>query len=104
MNRTVFLALLVNVAALLACGGSSFERARGGVVVATCKRTADCYDELAYACPYGFTELPDRTRGELRAKCKPPTFCDEGTLCAAGFTCIDSKSKQYEGRQVCALR
>lgn len=102
--RTALFGLMVTVGALLACGGSSFERARGGVVVATCKRTTDCYDELAYACPYGFTELPDRQKGELRAKCKPPTFCDEGTLCPGGFTCVESKSKQYAERMVCALR
>jgi hypothetical protein len=130
MRSTLF-GLAINVAALLACGasgGTSWERARGGVVVVSCGRhTADCYNGAAAACPYGYQGLGHSTRtsavrvtsqpignavqttvvpvqrGELTVKCLRPVFC-ETLPCESGFRCVVSKRKGIAGRHVCAIR
>jgi hypothetical protein len=120
--RAELLGLGVVLAALLACGGTTWEVGRGGVAVIECKRTADCYEGAADACPYGYDPLSsDRhtksatvlnantpqptvimhTRGELVVKCRKPVFCKRQT-CADGFRCV--YSERYPGRAVCALQ
>jgi hypothetical protein len=113
-------ALLI-LAGLTSCRHVDWNYVGGDLVIAECRRTADCYWAAAQACPYGYEPLDSSSRttgvtasrvggttivnvvreGELLVRCSQPTFC-ESQPCAYGSRCV--QSQKYPGRRVCSIQ